>query len=245
MRLLITRPEPDARELKDTLLALGHEVIVEPLLNIELLPIAADDLKDLQALIVTSRNGVRALVASAAYAAARELTIFCVGEGTVEAARQAGFQSISAGAGKARDLVPLVSEKAKKSGGALLHVAGEHLAFDLTGALIAQGLDVRTLTAYRALASPALSSQTAHALGEDRIDAVTLMSPRTAAIFAQVVSVAGLGANARKLRYICLSDRVAYALGDLAVGRCEVAATPNSQGMLAAIARVATQPTGV
>ncbi len=36
MHLLITRPEPDAAELKSRLVALGHEVSVEPLLRIEL-----------------------------------------------------------------------------------------------------------------------------------------------------------------------------------------------------------------
>ena len=245
MRLLITRPEPDARELKDALAAQGHDVIIEPLLRIELLPITPDALENLQAMLVTSRNGVRALAASAAVAAARDLPIFCVGEGTAEVARESGFQRVSAGAGTARDLVPLVSAKADLAGGALLHVAGEHLAFDLAAALAAQGFDARTLTAYRTLAAPSLSARTAQALGEGRIDAVVLMSPRTAAIFAQLVADAGLIDRAQKLRYICLSERVAEALGDLAPGRREIAAAPNSQGMLAAIARVATQPTGV
>jgi uroporphyrinogen-III synthase len=245
MRLLITRPEPDARELKDALTAQGHDVSVEPLLCIELLPITPDALQNVQALFVTSRNGVRALAASAASAAARDLPIFCVGEGTAEAARESGFQRVSTGAGTASDLVPLVSAKADRATGALLHIAGENLAFDLAAALAAQGFNARTLTAYRALAAAALSTSTAQALREGRIDAVVLMSPRTAAIFAQLVADAGLSESAKKQRYICLSERVADALGDLAPGPCEIAASPNSQGMLAAIARVATQPTGV
>jgi uroporphyrinogen-III synthase len=245
MRLLITRPERDAHELKHALESQGHEVIVEPLLHIELLPIAADDLQRVQALIVTSRNGVRALAASKASAAARELTVYCVGEGTAEEARQSGFQKVTAGAGTAGDLVPLISEKSDKLGGTLVHLAGEHLAFDLTAALSAKGFDARALTAYRAVAAPAFSSELAQAFGEGRIDAVVLMSPRTAAIFAQLVSDGGLSKSVRKVSYICLSDRVADALGDLASDRCEVAAAPNLHGMLAAIARVATQPTGV
>ena len=36
MRLLVTRPEPDATALKARLIAQGHEVLVEPLLNVSL-----------------------------------------------------------------------------------------------------------------------------------------------------------------------------------------------------------------
>jgi uroporphyrinogen-III synthase len=245
MRLLVTRAVPNEGELTTELQSLGHNVSEEPLLRIELLPLAPDALQNAQALLVTSRNGVRALAASAASAAARDLPIFCVGEGTAELARESGLQRVSSGAGTARDLVPLVAAKADRVGGALLHIAGEHLAFDLAAALAAQGFNARTLTAYRAVAVAALSTATAGALREGRIDAVLLMSPRTAAIFAQLVADAGLRESAKKQRYICLSERVAEALGDLALDRCEIAASPNSQGMLAAIARMATQPTGV
>ena len=245
MRLLITRPEPDGRELKDALSAQGHEVTLEPLLHIEFLPIAANTLENVQALLVTSRNGVRALAARAAAEAVRDLPIFCVGEGTAEAARENGFQHVTTGAGTARDLVPLVAAKAEPASGALLHIAGEHLAFDLAAALTDQGFDAHTLTAYRAVSASALSPSAAQSLREGHMDAVVLMSPRTATIFAQLVADSLLTESAKKLRYFCLSERVAEALGELAPGRREIAATPNSQAMLAAIARVATQPTGV
>ena len=245
MHLLITRPEPDAGEFKAELEALGHTVSVEPLLHIELLPIAAETLAGAQAILATSRNALRALAASAALRPALELPIYTVGPGTAELARASGFQQVIAGAGAARDLVALVEAEADRAKGPLVHVAGEHLAFDLAAALAARGYAVRSPVAYRAAARGALSERTAEAIASGGVDAVLLMSPRTAAIFAQLVEVAGLRESASRLAYVCLSANVAEALGELSPGRREIAATPNSAAMLAAIARVATQSTGV
>ena len=60
MRVLVTRPREDAGETLAALMAMGHEGLVEPLLQIR--PVAQDlpDLQGFQALLITSRNGVRA-----------------------------------------------------------------------------------------------------------------------------------------------------------------------------------------
>ena len=93
MHVLITRPEPDASETRAQLEALGHDVSVEPLLRIEPLPIDAGAFEGAQALIATSRNGLRALAASERAAPRRSsIPIFTVGPGTAELARAQGFQ---------------------------------------------------------------------------------------------------------------------------------------------------------
>ena len=61
MHVLVTRPETDAAELKAALEALGHEVTVEPLLAIESTPIEPSVFEGACGVIVTSRNGLRAL----------------------------------------------------------------------------------------------------------------------------------------------------------------------------------------
>ena len=193
MHVLITRPEPDAGELKSELEVLGHTVSVEPMLRIELLPIPGDAFAGAQAILATSRNAVRALAASAALSPALELPIFTVGAGTAELARASGFRHVIAGAGAARDLVALVEAEADRAKGPLVHVAGEHLAFDLAAAIAGRGYEVRNLTAYRAVAARALTGQTAQRIASGGVDAVLLMSPRTAAIFAQLVGSRGQG----------------------------------------------------
>src|SRR4029434_1828997 len=90
MRILITRPIEDARPLADALEERGIEVLIEPLLEIRHLEDAEIDLDGVQTLLFTSANGVRAF---AALSPRRDLKAFTVGDGSAEAARQAGFSN--------------------------------------------------------------------------------------------------------------------------------------------------------
>lgn len=245
MHILLTRPEPEAFGMRAELEARGHKVSLEPLLEIEPVAIEEGALDGVQAIIATSRNGLRALRASSAFPSALELPVFAVGPGTAELARELGFRRVEAGTGGARDLVPLIAAKADPAKGALVHVAGEIVAFDLAAALKKHGFKVRSLTAYRAVAARALSPRTAQGIEAGTIDAVLLMSPRTAEIFAQLVADAGVQKSVRRLVFVCLSQAVAEAVAALAPTIVEVAEAPNSAAMVAAAARVASRGRGV
>jgi uroporphyrinogen-III synthase len=245
MHLLITRPEHDVDAFRAQLEALGHQVTSEPLLTIEHLPIAADALGDAAGLVVTSRNGVRALAASPALQAAQQLPIVAVGPGTAALARQLGFARINEGGGTATELVPLIADTARTLLGTLVHVRGEQVAVDLKTALRAQGVDLREIVAYRAVPATALRPGTRELLASGGIDAVILMSPRTGAIFARLIAVAGLREAAQKLVLLCLSPAVAASVEPLAPVRVEVADGPNSAGLLTTVTRVATLWSGV
>ena len=104
MRLLVTRPEPDAAALADELLALGHEPVVQPLLEFQPLDFDPAPLKAAGALIVTSRNGLRALQGRIDPGAIAGCPVFCVGGETERGLRQAGFQTIAAVAETAEQL---------------------------------------------------------------------------------------------------------------------------------------------
>jgi hypothetical protein len=71
------------------------------------------------------------------------------------------------------------------------------------------------------------------------------MSPRSAAIFTELVDKAGLREAARKLAYVCLSANVAGALKGLDLARVNIAVRPNSSGILEAVEQVATHSSGV
>ena len=245
MHVLITRPEPDAAALRAQLEALGHQVTVEPLLKIEHLPIASDVLAGIAGLIATSRNGLRALAASAALDAARELPLIAVGPGTAQLARELGFEHIIEGSGTADALVPVIIETSRDVYGTLAHLRGEDVAFDLRGALGARGIEVREVVCYRAMPATALTPQTRELLATGGINAVILMSPRTGAIFARLLTAAGLKKAPKSLVLLCLSPAVAATVEPLAPVRVELAASPNSAAMLAAVTRVATLWSGV
>ena len=117
MRVLVTRPEPDAQDEVAALAARGHEGIVSPLLVIEQVKDVALDLDGAQALNVTSRNALRALPRHPALDAARALPLFAVGEATAHAARELGFAEVIEGPGNGRGLAELIVEKAEPSAG--------------------------------------------------------------------------------------------------------------------------------
>ena len=52
MHFLITRPQPDADDLAKTLMALGHQCTLSPLMEIKHLPPPAIDLTHTQAIII-------------------------------------------------------------------------------------------------------------------------------------------------------------------------------------------------
>jgi len=84
LRALITRPREDAEEIAEQLRARGIESVIEPMLAIVPVPHPGLDLTDVQALLFTSANGVRAFAAATTV---RSLPVFAVGDATAAAAR--------------------------------------------------------------------------------------------------------------------------------------------------------------
>jgi uroporphyrinogen-III synthase len=241
MRLLVTRPEPDALRLKAALEARGHAATVEPLLQVSFDDPEPIDLDGVQALIATSRNALRALKSHPALADARTLPLFAVGEATANEARTLGFAIVVSGAGNAEELVVHMMSALDPAGGLLLHLAGETLAGDLAGALETHGFRVVRSVIYRMLSSAALSEDTFEQLAMGEIQGVILLSPRTAHIYASLMRKQGLASIARTLAHFCLSPAVARQLEPLGAVPTQVAATPRLEEVLALIDAAAAQ----
>lgn len=245
MHVLVTRPEADAIEFKSEIEALGHDVTLAPMLTIECLPIDPSALENVQAIVVTSRNGLRALAASGPPAHVLNLPLFAVGPATAACAEDMGFSNIATGSGAASALVPLIASRAGPAGGPILYLAGDDVAFDLSTPLENQGFEVRKLVTYRALTVSSFAPETVRLIAEGRIDAVILMSQRTATAFSKAIVGAGLEERCRKLTCVCISQNVAQALKDLGSAPIAVAPEPNSAAILGVLAEVATRPSSV
>lgn len=212
MHVLITRPKADAQDLKQRIEALGCTVSIAPLIEIEYLPIAADALVNAVGIIATSRNALAALENSEAVGIARKLPLYAVGNATAQVARQLGFENVITGAGTAADLVPHIVAHNRLKSGALIHLAGDHLAFDLKSALSKENIQLQQITVYRSIAAPSLPSKVVEGLASGAIDAVILMSPRTAQTWCELITKMPRPVNTAGLTYICLSEAVANAL---------------------------------
>lgn len=239
MRLLVTRPRPDAEAQARKLRDLGHEPLVAPLLRVEFLDAGPLPLDNVQALIATSRNGLRALARNEALEKAKALPLFAVGPATAAMADSLGFARIEEGDGTAAALAPLIAETCDSRRDALLHLAGERLAADLGGELEKRGFTVLQPRLYRTVPAPSLDSEVRTALATGDIDGVVLMSPFTARVWAGLVCDGGLAGPASALRHFCLSPNVAEALAGLDAAKIDIAQEPREEGLLALIARKA------
>jgi uroporphyrinogen-III synthase len=233
MRLLVTRPEPDSLKLAAKLEEAGHEAMVEPLLSVDFEDAELVDLSEVQALIATSRNGLRALKLQRAHRIAAELPLFAVGTATAKEARALGFKLIVTGAGNGAQLVPQITSSLDPQAGFLLHLAGDRLAFDLAGELQSHGFRVLQPRVYRTIPASEFSEGVRDAMADGSLDGVILMSPRTADIYVKLVRRAGLQQQAARLCHYCLSEAIAARLTPLGPVRIETAHQPRLDDLLA------------
>jgi uroporphyrinogen-III synthase len=232
MRLLVTRPEPDAGREAEVLAALGHEPVLAPLLVIEFSGDVPLELEGAQALIATSRNALRALASHPARDEALKLPLLAVGDATAGEAHSLGFADVTIGPGTGPKLVELILHEFEPVRGALVHLSGDMLAFDVKAALEREGFAVRRFVLYRAVPASAFPDQALSLLKAGQVDGVILMSPRTAKTFAGLVTRHGVVTQAKDLVCYCLSESVAEAAASVS-GEMRVAARPREEDVLA------------
>ncbi len=113
MRLLVTRPQPDAERTATALRARGHATIVAPLLGIE--PVDGVELGGgpWAAILVTSANAAAAIARHSRFAELKGLSVLAVGERSAQAMRDVGFADVISAGGGAGDLTRLAAERLK------------------------------------------------------------------------------------------------------------------------------------
>jgi uroporphyrinogen-III synthase len=247
MHILVTRPEDEAAELRARLEALGHTVLVDPLLHVELIDPAVTDVAGIAAVAVTSRNALRSLAAHPdllARLAAKP--VYAVGVATAAYSRSIGFSTIYEGPGSAAGLADLITARLSGTAGNLqypcgqiLYLRGEDVAFDLAAALTPHGLTVQPAVTYRTVLAQALSGATLAALSRRSIGAAALLSARTAHAYVDLMARYNQLDNIRDIRHLCLSDAVAQALAPLGPLDIRVARHANVEELLALVGSAA------
>lgn len=239
MHVLITRPEADAEALKSRIEELGCRATLAPLVAIVPNAIPLSAIAGATALVTTSRNALKALAGSPALGLAKSLPLYVVGPGTAAMAREIGFTDVIEGAGTSADLAATLSAQGRSDGGTFAYLRGDVLAFDLEAALKRAEVNVVSVAAYRSVAAETLAPSVAAALARGEIDAVMLMSPRTAETWARLAGdlIASAG---RPIAHLCLSEAVAKALlSRFAANNVLIAAHPSLEEMLALVKRLA------
>lgn len=217
-RVWITRAAPGAERTADRLTALGFTPLAAPLLTIRPLEVTPD-LKGVQALAFTSRNGVAAF---ADRSPDRTLPVFAVGDATAAAARTAGFTDVRSADGDLAALAALI--RIEGPGLTILHPRAARPAGDLA-ALVGAAAQITPLAVYDAVETDVAPPEA--------WDAVLIHSPRAARALA-----ARLTPDAAPNRVAsAISPAAAEPLSALPFGEIRVAATPTETALLATLGK--------
>lgn len=242
---LLTRPRRDSETLAALLQTEGVDSLIEPVIDIVPLDSAAlPPLDSMQALLLTSANGVRALAALLGPPPeARNLPLLAVGAASAEAARHAGFTHVESAGGDVKALAALAKRRLNPAAGRLLHIAGTRIAGDLAALLGEQGFETERLAIYRAEQRAALSAAACDALVHGKIHMVLFFSPRSARGFVKLIRAAAADSDGSlvsalaHVTAICLSPAVAAAAAGLNWRRIRAASQPEQAALLDEVAR--------
>jgi uroporphyrinogen-III synthase len=232
VRLLVTRPEPDAARTGAALAARGHAVLQAPLLRVEAIDGAIPDAA-YGAVVMTSANAARAIASHPRRAALTALPAFAVGRRSAAAARAAGFADVRSAGGDKADLAALLRAHCARSRGPLLYLAGEDRAGELD--LAGSGVEVVTAVVYRAVAVERFRDEVVAALGAGEVDGVLHFSRRSAQAYLACAGRAGLADRALAPLHFCLSAAVAEPLALAGAAAIRIAARPDEAALLASV----------
>jgi uroporphyrinogen-III synthase len=225
LRLLVTRPEPDATRTAAALRAKGHNVLVAPMLAFEPIRGVAIGPGPWAGLLLTSANAARALARHAEFPSLKDLPMLAVGDRSAETARELGFTDVTSAAGTAGDLARAAVARFRDAQAALLYAAAEDRAVDVARIIVAEGPPVRTVAVYRMAKAAGFPSNVADALRGGEVDGVLHYSRRSAETYrdcAASSAVAPLG-----LTHYCLSAEVAKPLIAAGTDRIRIALRPD------------------
>ena len=229
MRVLLTRPEADARRSAARLTALGHEVVLAPLFEIVATGAQQPD-GPFDRLLATSAHAFEALPIGVDDLKSRLLDV--VGDRTAAVARDSGFTQIGVAALDAKSLaIAIVREGRQRR--AFLYLAGRERRPDLEASLAALGHKVTPWILYETREAENATARLCEIWREQRIDAVLHFSPRSAALYVALAEKAGLREQAMAPVQVAISPRAAQSLAGAREVR--IATTPDFEGLLSCL----------
>ena len=243
-RIVVTRAPEQAYDLVHALVAMGAEVLLLPTVgfappeNSDALDAALSNLDEFDAVLLTSQNAVRFMLArwralgmGAELGASRKQIVAAVGAATAETAINEGFR---------------VDHVAKSS-------TGESLVQELRGCLVgrhvlvprsdradmrlpktleAAGARVTEVVAYRTLAPESLDPAILSSIRRAEVDAIVFASPSSFHNLCDSIDAGELAALSARIQFAAIGPTTARALRD-AGARIEIEANESSAAGLA------------
>lgn len=233
-RVVVTRPEPGASRTARRLGEIGFVPLVLPLTRTLSLEAGGAPL-EAGSVAVTSASALRhapqELIARHA-----ALPCFAVGESTAEAARGAGFQTVSVGPGDAAGLARLLVGQAPQP---VLYLCGRVRRPNFEALLAANDMRVDVVETYDTQRIEPEAGRVREILGGRAPDGVLLQSVEAALAFETLFRRADVAPLFADARLFCLSPRVAEALDKVHPKKLIVAVQPTEQALLSILSESA------
>lgn len=195
-KVLLTRAENETTETLQLLEKSGFEGIPCPLFRVILHPLVTSA-PNYQALLLTSRNGIRAIAGHSPL----DARLIVVGEKTADAAIAAGFEKVTWAKGTAFSLVEKVIQTCRPDQGPLLYIRGDHIRHDLKKILEGKGFVVEEQILYRLEELNHLPKPCIQNLKEKKLWGALFFSQNAARIFRKYIDHEGLG---KELEFVYL-----------------------------------------
>ncbi len=217
-QFLITRPSGLAQRTARRLQAYGWGSLIAPMVSIvpteasspAMPPPVHAPAPPYQAVLITSQHGLQQW---AMREPDRGTPMLCVGGASATMAKALGFVRVEAAGGDADSLASLVIARLSPQVGALVHPTGQGFRTQDWSRLRAHGFVVDQPKLYRQQPITELPAEVITALRGGTLTAILFYAPRSATIYAQLVTQAGLTGAHHRLSALCLSDAVARAAG--------------------------------
>jgi len=224
--VLLIRPLEDALPLAKILKSKGVESLLHPLFEPRFLPLSP--LKAPQALIITSKNALRALEG---YEELKEVPLYVVGDQTARLARERGFLKVLSASGTTQELTKLILDHAHPEKGVLYHFAGEIMKGNIVHELRFRGFDAERHIVYHIQEAENLPEPLLLDLQNEKISHVMFFSPHTTTIFVKLIIKNALEKIASRMTALCLSQDVAGKAEFLDWKKIWVSPQPATQNM--------------
>ena len=233
MKILITRPEPDATATAERLIGLGYECLSLPATEIvatgNIMPSAA-----FSAILATSANAFR-MMSTADIARLSTNHLHCVGEKTAKIARDLGFLSITVAGGSGTKLVSDI-KATYPTRARFLYLTGSPRKPMVEAELQQAGYEVTSVELYHARPVSEWPGPMANPLAD--IDAALHLSRASGEALLVFAEQSGVLSQLKRLQHFCLSEDVAFPLTEIGYPRVAVAAKANEASLLEMVANV-------
>lgn len=225
--ILCVRDKTDAKRDAETLAQHGFVAQPAPVMDVVQLDTPLPDTAQFQGLIYTSRQAIKAAHTKFSQRA------FCVGRGSAQAARDAGFQDVISGDAGGEHLMQQIKAHAQPNLDPLYWPHGAVIQFDIAKALTDDGFTVLEDTTYRLVPIERLPESIATDMQCAQVGVVMCFSAQHLSQFARLLDKTGLWHHHKNWRLIVPTLRVANAVS-AEWAEVIVAETPSYRAMMSA-----------